>query len=84
METNPHLKAAILEVVDNQIKNNDPPETRQTFDRLINEGYSKREAKRLIGCVVTTEIFDVLKNKEEFNLTRFINALNKLPKMPWK
>jgi len=35
MDTNPHLKAAILQVVDNQILANDPPETKQTLDRLI-------------------------------------------------
>ena len=84
METNPYLKAAILEVVNNQIKNNDPPETKQTFNRLLNEGLSKNEAKRLIGCVVSSEIFDILKKKEKFNQTRFVKALNKLPTLPWE
>ena len=84
MKTNPHLKAAILEVVDNQIRDNDPPETKKTFNRLMKEGHSSKEAKRLIGCVVSAEIFDVLKNKKEFNLNRFVNALNRLPKMPWE
>ena len=54
METNPHLKAVILEVVDNQLRANKPPETRSTLERLIKEGYSKEEAKKLIGCVVTS------------------------------
>jgi len=82
MKNNPHLKEAILEVVDNQLKANDPPETRQTYDRLINEGHSETNAKELIGCVVTSEIFDILKRKEPFNLARFISALNNLPKIP--
>ncbi|MFV9644290.1 MAG: hypothetical protein ACNYWU_00570 [Desulfobacterales bacterium] len=82
MKTNLHLKNAIMEVVDNQLKSNDPPETRQTYDRLISEGYSKKEAKELIGCVVTSEIFDVLKKQEHFNLSRFVSALNKLPTVP--
>jgi len=81
MEENPYLKSAILEVVDNQLQTNDPPETRQTFDRLISEGYSEEEAKELIGCVVTSEIFDVLKKKEPFNPERFAKALNELPKL---
>jgi hypothetical protein len=34
-ERNPHLQAAILEVVENQLRNNDPPQTGQTFKRLI-------------------------------------------------
>ena len=82
MEENPYLKSAILEVVDNQLQANDPPETRQTFDRLISEGYSEEEAKQLIGCVVTSEIFDVLKKQEPFNPERFAKALNELPKLP--
>jgi hypothetical protein len=83
-ERNPHLQAAILQVVENQLRNNDPPQTGQTFKRLIQAGHSKKEAKRLIGCVVSAEIFDVLKKNEPFNLDRFIKCLNKLPAMPWE
>ena len=83
MEENPYLKSAILEVVENQLQANDPPETRQTYDRLISEGYSEVEAKKLIGRVVSSEIFDVLKKQEPFNPDRFAKALNELPKLPW-
>ena len=82
-EGNPHLPAAIMEVVENQIRDNDPPQTRQTFKRLVEAGHSEKEAKRLIGCVVSAEIFDVLKKNEPFNLDRFVKGLNKLPAMPW-
>ena len=84
MKPNPRLKAVILQVVDNQLKNNDPPETKQTYNKLIKEGFSESEAKQLIGCVVVAEIFDVLKKKETFNQERFVKALNKLPKLPWE
>jgi len=84
MKSNPRLKALILQVVDNQLKNNDPPETKQTYNKLIKEGFSESEAKQLIGCVVVAEIFDVLKKKETFNQERFVKALNKLPKLPWE
>ena len=83
MKTNPHLKAAVLEIVDNQLRANDPLETRSTLERLIAEGHSEKDAKMLIGCVVTSEIFDVMKNKEEFDLDRFVAALNRLPQLPW-
>jgi hypothetical protein len=49
---------------------------------LISEGYSEEDAKQLIGCVVTSEIFDVLKKQEPFNPERFAKALNELPKLP--
>ena len=81
MKTNQKLNSTILQVVDNQLRAEKPPETKQTYDRLIREGHPESEAKRLIGCVVASEIFDVLKNQEMFNLERFIAALNKLPEI---
>jgi hypothetical protein len=63
---NPYARAAIMEVVENQIRDNDPPQTAQTFQRLMAADHSEREAKRLIGCVVSAEIYDVLKKKGAF------------------
>ncbi|MEZ4598483.1 MAG: hypothetical protein R2940_01695 [Syntrophotaleaceae bacterium] len=83
MEYNPRLKAAVIQVVENQIRSDDPPETRQTMDRLISEGFSKKEAKELIGTVVVAEVWDVLKEGKPFNLKRFIKALDNLPELPY-
>ena len=80
----PVLKHTILEVVNNQQKDLDPPETKQTYDRLIADGISDQEARRLIGCIVSSEIFDVLKQQQPFDHARFVKALNKLPKLPWE
>ena len=76
------LKISNFEVVETQLKRNDPPETRQTFDRLILEGYSVEDSKKLIGSVVVAEIFDVVKKQETFNPERFAKALRELPKLP--
>ncbi|HUI67067.1 MAG TPA: DUF1841 family protein [Nitrospirota bacterium] len=79
---NPYLHAAILEVVENQLANNTPPETRQTYERLMREGRSEDDAKSLIGSVVAVEVFEVLKRQEPFNHERFVQALNRLPELP--
>ena len=79
---NEYLKGAIIEVVDNQIKSLDPPETKETYDRLLEMGHSEEKAKELIGVVVSAEIFDIIKKKEPFNKERFVKALNKLPDLP--
>lgn len=76
------MREMFLEVIDNQITNNDPPETKQTLDRLVSESIPEKEAKELIGCVVISEVFEVLKNEKEFDLSRYIAALNKLPQQP--
>jgi hypothetical protein len=45
------LRAVILEVVNNQLRDNTPPETKRNLKRLVAEGYSIEKAKRLIGVV---------------------------------
>ena len=79
---NPALRAAFFEVVDNQIRDGTPPETRLTLERLMAEGRSKKEARELIAVVVATEIFEVMKNKEPFQESRFVAALKALPRLP--
>jgi len=81
--SNEYLKGSIIGVVENQIKSLDPPETKKTFDRLLKLGYSEDKAKELIGVVVSSEIFDVMKQQKPFNKTRFIKALNNLPDLPF-
>ena len=74
-EFNPLLRRTVLDVVENQIRRNDPPETKETFDRLVNEGYSESDAKQLIGSVVAAEIFGVLKHGRRFDEEKFVSAL---------
>jgi hypothetical protein len=82
-KANPHLKAAFLEVVDNQLKANDPPETRETFNRLVAQGISEGDAKLYIAQAVCVETFDILKHKRPFNLQRYVKNLARLPEPPW-
>lgn len=77
-------RGAILDIVRNQLRDNEPPETKATFERLIGEGISEEEAIKLIGCAVTTEIFHILKYQEEFDAQRYIKNLKKLPQLPWE
>jgi hypothetical protein len=79
---NPHLRAAILEAVDSQIGNNNPPETRQTYERLLREGSSENDTKVLIASVVSVEIFEIVNRREPYNHERFLQALSRLPELP--
>ena len=82
-KSNPELGRAILAAVENQIRDNDPPETRQTFQRLQDEGYTADEARRLVSAAVAIEIFHVLNDNEIFNHKRFQWNLAHLPQEPW-
>ena len=76
-------QAAIFEIIENQIRDNNPREVKQTLERLLSEGQTKEEAMKLIGCAVAVEIFEIMKYKKPFNQSRYVENLSKLPEMPW-
>jgi len=81
-EYNPRLRAAILSVVDQQLRKKDPPETREALDRLMGEGFSKADAKVLLGQVVAVELYCISKEQKPFNRERFVRNLKGLPAEP--
>ena len=81
-KTDPHLQAAFMEIVDNQIRDNEPPETHETLRRLQALGLSEPEAKRYIGQAVGIEVWNILKHRQQFNRERYLRNLNNLPQEP--
>ena len=79
---NPQLAAAILEIVDTQLRDRTPPETRETFDRLIGLGHTPEGARQLLAHVVVREIFTVMARGESYDAARFVAALRRLPTLP--
>ena len=74
---------ALVEVVENQIQDNDPPETRITLDRLMSLGESRENAMRYIASVLSVEVFETLKNKTPYNEERYLTNLKNLPELPF-
>jgi hypothetical protein len=81
-KTNPRLRAAFLEVVDNQLRDNNPAETKATLERLMAEGYSAENAKDLIAQAVAVEAYIIMKTQAPFNRERFVRNLMALPQEP--
>ncbi len=69
----------ILETVRTQINLKDPPETKNTFERLLKEGFPEEEAIELICGAISIEIYRALQNKIPFNNDKYIRRLNSLP-----
>jgi hypothetical protein len=81
---NHKLKNAILKVIHKQIRDNNPPATRETLVRLQKNGYSEEEALKLIGYVVASEVFSVFREDRRYDENKYIAALKALPKLPWE
>jgi hypothetical protein len=76
------LRTTILEIVDNQIRNHDPPEALATYERLIGQGHSDKESRRLIGCVIAFEVVGIVNDSREYDRRRYLAALEALPRLP--
>ena len=83
METDDILREQIFEIIKNQLRDNDPPETKLTFDRLRKQGYDDFQTRQLIGQCVAAELFDVMKFGRPYNNERYIKNLLALPKEPF-
>ena len=77
-----HLHRTLMEVIHNQIRESDPPETKATLERLMAEGFSRQEAMDLIGQVLAAEIFEVLKDQREHDQEKYVKRLHDLPQLP--
>jgi hypothetical protein len=84
METNEILREQIFEIIKNQLRDNDPPETKITYDRLIKNGFDDFQTRQLIGQCLAVELFDVMKNGKPYNNERYIKNLLALPKEPFE
>ena len=76
---NDKLQGHILEIIDNQIRDNNPKCTSEVFERLTGIGYTENKAKKMIGGILVEELYYVMKNEELFNEERYSNKLSKLP-----
>ncbi len=83
METNEILRDQIFAIIKNQLRDNDPAETKITYDRLIKDGFDDFQTRQMIGQCLTVELFDVMKFGKPYNNERYIKNLKALPKEPF-
>lgn len=71
--------AALVEAVENQLRDNDPPITARTLERLQGEGYSREAAVDLIVFALSAEIWAIQTSKRRFDLAHYTTLLESLP-----
>ena len=76
------MKEILFEVIGNQITNKNPPETSETYTRLIDLGYSDNDTRALIGRCLIVEMYGALKHGKPYNNARYVKNLQNLPEKP--
>jgi hypothetical protein len=78
MEEDFNLYRMIINSVETQIKTNNPPATRETFERLKANGHDEEKAKEMIASIIAEEIYLMVKDEKEINEDMFARRLSKL------
>lgn len=77
---NPTAMAAILEVIDHQLRDRNPPVVHETLERLVTqEGFTDTEARRLISTALLWEMNQMLRDQVPFDEARYTDLLRQLP-----
>jgi hypothetical protein len=74
--------ASLIEVVENQLRANDPPAVAVTLARLLGAGHERDEAVALIGAVLMVELNEMLRSKREYDAASYAGKLANLPALP--
>ena len=73
------VRDAMLDTVLSQINDNNPPEARETYDRLIFGGRSNSQALQLMAAALRVEMDRMLKESTPFDNDRYSALLRKIP-----
>lgn len=68
MEINEKLKEQIFEIIKNQMRENNPQETKESYNRLLKLGFDKFQAKQMIAQCLVLEIFKVMKFRRHITM----------------
>ena len=76
------IRKGLLDAVEHQLTNGDPPEARDTYNRLIGLNCSDEEARSLIASALIWELNTVAKSGKEYDQKRYVACLHNLPDLP--
>jgi hypothetical protein len=77
-------REALFEAIENQMKGDGPPETKETFDRLRASGYSRQETMKMLACVLLDELNEMVKVNRTYDEANYVRKLKLLPRLPWE
>ncbi|BBP80132.1 hypothetical protein PHLH7_62360 [Pseudomonas sp. Ost2] len=75
-------ESTLVQAIENQIENDNPPAAKATFNKLTLVGYERDEILTLMAHVLATEIDAMLDDDRAFDTQWYEDALRALPELP--
>lgn len=77
--TSPAARKALIDAAKTQVKENNPPEAKQAYLRLLGEGILEEDVYIYLAQALASEMFIMMKEGKPYNKERYIKRLAKLP-----
>ena len=74
--------AQLVEAIENQLTDNDPPAAQATLNKLTLVGYEREETLHLMALVLADEIKQMMAEDRAFDGVRYEQNLRNLPELP--
>jgi len=81
MEEN-ELIEQLIPAVEQQLVSTDTPFVKKHFNRMVKLGETEQEAKKMIALCLTDESNRMFIDQREFDIKRYQQLLEELPKLP--
>ncbi|WP_210641983.1 hypothetical protein [Pseudomonas sp. Tri1] len=76
------VENTLIQAIENQIENDNPPAAKATFNKLTLVGYEREDILNLMAHVLAVEIDAILEEDRPFNTQWYEAALRALPELP--
>jgi hypothetical protein len=80
-QASPELRNSLIEAIKFQLEENNPPETKQAFIRLLGQGISEQDAYIYLAQALTYEMFAMMKEKRTHDRDNYAKLLANLPNL---
>ena len=64
-EAAPLAREALLEAVETQVRQGDPPEAREALERMMGQGCSREDAVIMIARALAAEMYEIVQQERE-------------------
>src|SRR3546814_5928930 len=76
------VENTLIQAIENQIENDNPPAAKAIFNKLTLVGYERAEILNLMAHVLAVEIDAILEEDRAFDTQWYETALRALPELP--
>lgn len=80
-EASPEVRKALIKAIKIQLKENNPPETKQAYMRLLGQGITEKDVYIYLAQALAYEMFAMMKEKRVHNSKNYAKLLAKLPNL---